>query len=184
MRSIDPARIEQARLEGYADGHAEGRIAGFDQGVAEGRAAAAAEAAEGRRRLAAALDGLRVGATQISEVQALDLTTMEDTLVDAALALAEAVLGRELEVAVSPGREAIARALQFAPAGVGAVAHLHPDDAATLTGALDDLGPGVAVVADPAVERGGCLLEAGDACVDAQLSTALARVAAVLRGQA
>lgn len=184
MQSIDPARIEQARVEGRASGYEEGRVEGFQQGLNEGRAAASVEAAEGRRKLAATLAGLREGAAQLSAVQALELRDIEDQLADIAIALAEAVLGRELEVAVTPGRDAIARALAFAPSGVGAVAHLHPDDAATLTGVLDDLGREVAIVADPGIERGGCVLEAGDACIDAQVSTALARAALALRGNA
>jgi flagellar assembly protein FliH len=183
MASIDPSRIEVAREEGFQQGIAEGRVEGFEQGLVEGRAAAAAEAAEGRRKLAAALTALREGAAQLSDLQVLELTAVEDQIVDAALALAEGVLGRELQLAYAPGREALARALALAPAGVGAVAHLHPDDAATLTGALDDLGREVAIVADPGVERGGCVLEAGDACIDAQLTTALARAVAVIKGQ-
>ncbi len=58
---------------------------------------------------------------------------------------------------------------------------VHPDDVATLpdlSGAL--AGGSVTVVADPTVEPGGCLAEAGDRTVDARLSTALERLREVL----
>ena len=38
------------------------------------------------------------------------------------------------------------------------------------------------VIADPAVEPGGCILEVGDSRIDAQLGSALDRVRAALLG--
>jgi flagellar assembly protein FliH len=48
--------------------------------------------------------------------------------------------------------------------------------------ALAALPPSVTVVADDAVERAGAVAECGPRRVDAQLSTALARVRAALSG--
>src|SRR5205823_3826461 len=98
---------------------------------------------------------------------------IEDELAAAALSIAEAVIGRELAVTADPGADAIARALAFAPEG-DAVVHLNPADVHTL-GAIE-CGRDIAVVPDPSVERGGCLLEIGACHIDAQLSTALDRV--------
>ena len=183
MRSIDPSRIEAAIEQGRNDGYAEGFDTGFEKGLAAGRSAAATEAADGRRRLATAVDALKQAATTVAAAQALQLRSVEEQLVDAALVLAEAVLGRELATSTSPGRDALARGLALTPAGSAVVARLHPDDALTIDGALDvDLGRDVTVVADPSVGKGGCIIEAGDARIDAQLSSALARAGAVLRG--
>ena len=64
-----------------------------------------------------------------------------------------------------------------------AVARLSPDDAATI-GELTDLAPSrsLTVVADPAVEPGGALVEIGSTTIDSQLSPALERVRAVIAG--
>jgi hypothetical protein len=104
MRSIDPARIDAARDEARAEGFEDGRVEGFQLGLTEGRAAAAVEAAEGRRKLAAALTALREAAAHISEVQAIELGALEDQIVDVAISLAEAVIGRAVEQSDWPER--------------------------------------------------------------------------------
>ena len=48
-------------------------------------------------------------------------------------------------------------------------ARLHPDDVASLGAAPE----AVAVIAAPAIEPGGCILEVGDSRIDAQLGSAL-----------
>src|SRR5437773_1636371 len=95
-----------------------------------------------------------------------------------AVDLAAAVVGRELQLSASPGSDALARALALVPAGCAAVARLHPDDVAS----VGDLSGAVTVIADPAVEPGGCILEVGDSRIDAQLGSALDRVRAALMG--
>ena len=109
---------------------------------------------------------------------------MEDALARAAVDLASAIIGRELEVSVSPGADALARALALVPAGCTAVARLHPSDAASLEATpLPDAPGALTVIADPAVEPGGCILEVGDSRIDAQLGPALDRVRAALLGE-
>jgi flagellar assembly protein FliH len=109
------------------------------------------------------------------------LAALEDQLAGAALELAEAILGRELVLATAPGRDAIARAIRLAGEAGQATVRLHPADVATL-GQVEGIAPGreLTVVADPAVEPGGCLLEAGATRVDARLGSALERVREVL----
>ncbi|HEV8625104.1 MAG TPA: FliH/SctL family protein [Acidimicrobiia bacterium] len=110
--------------------------------------------------------------------QALELKGLEDTLARTAFDLAAAVVGRELQLSSSPGADALARALALVPAGCVATARLHPNDVAAL-GAVSEA---VAVIADPAIEPGGCILEVGDSRIDAQLGSALDRVRAALSG--
>jgi flagellar assembly protein FliH len=174
---LDPAHLAAVTEDARRSGHA----AGFDAGLAEGRAAAVAVAAEEldelRRALADATRALGRAAAELAVTQALELRGAEEELVDAALAIAEAVVGRELAVAADPGRDALVRALRLVPPAAAAVAHLHPADLRCLEGGgVAD----VSLVADPAVEPGGCVVVAGDARVDAQIGPALARVAEVL----
>jgi flagellar assembly protein FliH len=97
--------------------------------------------------------------------------------------LLEALFGREAELATDPGRDAIARALALDESTLPAIARLSPEDAATI-GELADLAPSrtLTVVADPAVEPGGALVEIGSTTIDSQLSPALERVRAVIAG--
>ena len=181
---FDLAQVETALADGYRDG--------YEAGVAAGTASAHAEvtAAAGVRHavLAGAVDravaALAAATAELDARAALALTGLEDDLAGAAVALAEAVVGREVACSPAAGRDALARALALATPGVAAVARLHPDDA-ELVGDLASVDPGraVTVVADPAVERGGCLVEAGDCRVDAQLGPALARARAALLGE-
>lgn len=188
--------VETARAEAVAQGHAEGHIAGYAAGlaVAEAEAHVAAQrtvqqlaAAEARReaQLAGALQVLADAADAFRRKEAVSLAEVEDVVADLALGVARAVLARELEVTHNPGRDAVVRALALAPDDCPATARLHPDDAAAL-GPLEGLAAGRAlvVVADPAVERGGCVVDAAGRQVDAQLGPALERVAAALRGDA
>jgi flagellar assembly protein FliH len=54
---------------------------------------------------------------------------------------------------------------------------MHPDDVAHLA---DRPEPRVTLVGDPAIERGGCVLEAGPTIIDAQLGSALDRARSFL----
>ncbi len=92
----------------------------------------------------------------------------------------EVLVAREAQLITDPVREAISRALALDD-GVGpATVRLHPDDVATM-GALDP-GREVVVIPDPAVGRGGALVEIDDSVLDGQLESALDRVREVLLG--
>jgi flagellar assembly protein FliH len=171
---VDPAAARAQAQQGYDDGYQ----AGVAEGLAAGRAAAVAETAGTIARVEALGRSLAEAADDLRRRQALELTGLEDSLARAAFDIATAVVGRELQLSSSPGSDALARALALVPAGCIATARLHPEDVAAL-GALPDP---VTVIADPAVEPGGCILEVGDSRIDAQLGPALDRVRAALLG--
>ena len=173
--AIDPAEERRGYEEGYA--------AGMAEGLAAGRAAAAAESVAALSRLESVCRSLAAAAEELRRRQALELAGLEDALARAAVDLASAIIGRELEVSASPGADALARALALVPAGCTAVAWLHPSDANSLEAAPLGPDPGaLTLIADPAVEPGGCILEVGDSRIDAQLGPALDRVRAALLG--
>jgi flagellar assembly protein FliH len=167
-------------------GYEGGYRAGMAEGLAAGQAAMAAESATAIASLEGAARALADAAADLRRRQALELTGLEDALARAAVDLASAIIGRELEVSASPGADALARAMALVPAGCTAVARLHPADAEALNGNADHIAgaaPGtLSLIADPAVERGGCILEVGDSRIDAQLGPALDRVRAALLG--
>lgn len=196
--AVDPVVAAAEERRGYDEGYR----AGLAEGLAAGRAAMSTESAAHLARLEALIRSLDEAAADLRRRQALELAGLEDALARTAVDLASAIIGRELQVAVSPGADALARALALVPAGATAVARLHPADAALLDGerpstsliAPDSSGStahgatapavpgGVTIVADPAIEPGGCILEVGDSRIDAQLGSALDRVRAALLG--
>lgn len=188
--------VEQARraaeAAGRASGHAEGYAAGLATAAAEAEVRAAqvsreqaAAQAQHSAQLAHAVSLLAGAADEFRAKQQLSLADLEDVVIDLALSIARAVLARELAVSADPGAEALARALALAPDGCAVTVRMHPQDAAVLRD-LSEVAPGreLVVLADPAVEPGGCVAEAAGRHVDAQLGTALDRVSAVLRGGA
>jgi flagellar assembly protein FliH len=175
---VGAAVARDARLAaeeaGYADGYAEG--------LAAGEAAAQAQAAALHEGMRAALAGLQQAAADLRVREAASLADVADQAAALALDIAEAVLGREIASSADPGRDAIARAIGFVPEEGAVTVRLNPADHGRL-GDVADLLPGrdAALVADPSVGSGGCVVQVGATRIDAQISAALHRVAEVLR---
>ena len=159
---------------------------GYDEGYAEGLARAASVAAglqkEESQRVAGALSALSCALAAIEESERRLRGEIEAAAPKLAFSLLETLLGRELVLAVTPGRDAITRVLALDEGLEPATVRLNPADVETL-GALD-LGRVLHVVADPSVESGGAVVEVGRAILDGQLRSALERVRQVLLGPA
>lgn len=164
--------IEEARAEGYQRGYADAR--GEMEASAEG---------ERQRRLAQVCDALSQAAGALVGRRAEAVAVAELEVVHLAVELAEAVVRRELALGRQPAVEALQRALSLVPTGEDLLVRLHPGDvldAAELQALVPDRQ--VRVVADEAVEPGGCLVDAGPCHIDAQIGPALARARGVLAG--
>jgi flagellar assembly protein FliH len=159
---------------------------GYDEGYAEGLARAATVAAglqmEESQRVAGALSALSCALAATEESERRLRGEIEAAAPKLAFSLLEALLGRELVLAATPGRDAITRVLALDEGLEPATVRLNPADVATLE-ALD-LGRVLHVVADPSVESGGAVVEVGRAVLDGQLRSALERVRRVLLGPA
>lgn len=157
---------------------------GYDDGYAEGLARAAADAAAQRteddQKASAALSALARALAGADESERRMRAEVQSAAPKLAFALVEAILGRELTLAANPGHEAVARALALDEGMQPATVHLNPADVDAL--AAVDVGRVVRVVADPAVERGGALVEIGRATLDAQIGSAVERVRQILLG--
>ena len=188
LQGVVQSAKDEAQRAGYADGHREGYAHGLEVAAAEARAVARAQAqataaTEQQRnaRLQAALEVLDRVTAALQAREAVAVAEVEDAITDLALQVSAAVLTRELAVCADPGREALARALALAPRDAAVTARLHPLDATALAGIDSFAGRPLQVVADPAVEPGGCVVDTAGRQIDAQVGPALARVAAVLR---
>jgi flagellar assembly protein FliH len=157
---------------------------GYDDGYAEGLARAAADAAGERdkesARAAAALSALQRVIAAAEEANVRMRGEIQAAAPKLAFALLETLLGREVALAANPGLEAVTRVLALDEGGQPATVRLNPTEVDVLGDV--DLGRVVSVVADPAVEPGGALVEIGKSTLDAQLGPALERVRQVLVG--
>ncbi len=191
--------VTEATLGGLAErSHAAARAQGYATGWAEGRRFALTRAAEDSEavRRSAELDRARRDAEHRQGLAALDtavarleertaavLDELAGHTVATALALTEAILGRELATATDPGADALRRAMALVDPTADVTVRLHPADREALDpAALDGLEDGrrVALVADPSVQRGDAVAETADTHVDATVAAALARVREVL----
>lgn len=197
-RPLDPARaIDYLALDvGQAPGDPEGtgspanRVEdayrdGHDAGFADGLAAARAEMEQSeldrKAKVEAALSALSRSMESARESFDGRVAELEESIPRFVFDVLVELVGAESALSVDPGRQAIARALTLDAGATHAVARLHPDDVATLGDLAEfESGRTLAVVADPAVERGGALVEIGETTIDGQLSAALGRVRAVL----
>jgi flagellar assembly protein FliH len=176
LTEAEAAGYERGYVDGYTEGKAVGYADGYQQGNAQAAADALVAATERENKLRDAMMALATAARECHTRQKAAIDDIESTVVEAVFDLAETLLGREMSRTRTPGRDALRRALAMTDAHGPAVARLNPDDLETI-GDFSDLAPGRAIelVADPAIEPGGCVLESGSARVDAQLGPALRR---------
>jgi flagellar assembly protein FliH len=195
-RIVDPV-LEQVVADAAARAAEEGRAEGFTQGYAEGTARAAAESAlelaatrerheaehrERMDRVTSAIAALDAAVHDLEARTAPAAAELERLALVFAVDNATTLIGHELALSASPALDAVRRALALAPVDTDLLVRLHPADAAAAAEGVRAAAPGrtVEIVADPAVEPGGCVLDAGACHVDAQLGPALERVRAAL----
>lgn len=174
----------QARAEGHAAGYAEG-LAAAEVVVREAEATAQARLVESQQ---AWVEQMSSTANALGEaVRRLDATTLplgeelSRVITENAFRLVADLLGRELELATSPGQDAVRRALVLCPGDAPVEIRLNPADYASLPdGWLEMLPAHVQVQPDPSVEPAGAVARAGATRIDAQIGAALERVRKVL----
>jgi flagellar biosynthesis/type III secretory pathway protein FliH len=174
---VDRRLIDEALADGYRAGYEVGFATGLDD---------AAQAAVGREReravqLHSVVSQLTVVADELRRREGTAVERIETELAQAAFRIAEALLGHELSLTKTPGRDAITRALQFAPKDGMVSARLHPDDADTL-GDLEAAAPGRAltIVRDTSIQPGNCVVEVAGCRVESLIDAALERVRELL----
>jgi len=147
--------------------------AGYEAAVAE---AAAADAAATTGRAERLTDALVEAAAAAREQREAALAQAGREAVELAFELAETLIARELTLHPSLTVDALQRALVLVPQGEDLVVRLHPGDAITPEEVQELVkDASVRIVADPEIETGGCVVEAGPCRIDAQLGPALAR---------
>jgi flagellar assembly protein FliH len=193
---VDPRLVDPTLVAVVAEAEEKARRGGWERGLLQGQEAARQEAAARDRARSQQADAetarrdndwaqlLAAVQAGVAEFDARDVPIFRDvdhTVATMAVHLAEALVGRHLEVGELPALDAVQRALALAPRHSEAIVRLHPDDARRVPDLSDALpGGAVRVVADPSIEVGGCIVEAGNRTIDAQLGPALQRLREVL----
>jgi len=174
---VDPNLIEGA----LRDGHEAGYNEGFQNGYADGIAEARARTEDLAVRLAGLVPQFGDAAAALYARETTARHEIEDQVVAVAFEIARALVGYELTHAEHPGRDALARALDFAPEQGHVVARLHPDDLAAI-GDASDLAPGrsLVLVGDPALRPGDCVVDVNGCRIDGRIDSAIERIHEVL----
>jgi flagellar assembly protein FliH len=194
VSAFQPARLGLAAEA--EDVRAAARAAGYSAGWAEGRRAAAEQAEAELRRLA--IDDAQIRQATRTRADAAIAAAVEDwtrrttpvlddladLVVDAALDLAEAIIGRELAASAKPetARLALRRALTPLPSGARVTVRMNPQDLQAIDDGAAHEGHLVHLVADASLASGDAVAEQDGATVDARVASALARARAVARG--
>ncbi|WP_324650449.1 FliH/SctL family protein [Georgenia sp. H159] len=186
-------RAESASVvEGYASGYSAGWSAGARAALKDAEEQRAQIAHDAAARADQAAAAAREALTTLARAAAVarDRLTpvvgeVEQGLTEAAVSLAEALLGAELRDDDASARSALLRALSVQDSDIVRI-RLNPRDLTHLEATLDTLPAdlqvpaGVELVADAGLARGDAVSELPEGFLDARLSTALARVRAAL----
>lgn len=177
------AEREQARVRGYAEGHAEGfRAASAAVAAAHAQAEdeRLARAAVADRTLQQAVDALHAAARALGDRER-DLTaTAQMQVLEHAVELAELILAGELADAETSATAVVRRTMSVVDPSLVRELRVHPDDRVTLE-RHDALPAPFTFVADETLSPGDAviLLESGH--IDARIGAALERARRALK---
>ncbi|MEX0703445.1 MAG: FliH/SctL family protein [Planctomycetales bacterium] len=188
-RILDEARREAAKVResAFAEGRNAGRAAGLrdadrliDERAAQLTASATAE------KLAHVVPALRAAADELARERDRWLETWETNAVRLAVAVAEKLVRRELELHPEAAFESAAAALELAAGCPRIELRMHPADVELtqehgeqVLRALAACGE-ARLVADESVGRGGCVVRTIHGTIDGRLETQLERITAEL----
>ena len=192
-RAIFPPLKKASDVPADRIAHAQGHSAGYTAGVRKAAAEAEARRAEMEAEHAAvlahalartdrALAALAAAAAALDAAVLPVLAESEDTLVAAALDLAEAILGRELADDQTGARAALARATAGTHRAGTRTVRMHPADLSVLTDA-EKAAAGVVFFEDPSLNRGDAFTEFETGYLDARIASALGRTRGALLGE-
>ena len=177
------AQNDRAAVRGHAAGYAAGRQQAEAE-VAELRSSIEVErtawADAARAELDSALRSLAEAAAQLRARELPLLAEVDRSLAEAAIELAEVIVGHELSDADHAARSAVRRALAQAGQEPATSVRLHPADLEVIRtggGALAELP----LRPDPSLARGDAIVELAHGMIDARIGSTLARMRAALR---
>ena len=182
-RFLEEAKQQAAALIAEAEGHVDAlKQAANEQGLEEGRAAGREEGVRlAREELAHELEVAHQMAASLLEARHDLVASAEPAMLRLALDVARTVIAKEVEADPDVLKGTLTRAMLKAAGEERMRLRLHPDDVVRLGTYLDNLATrfsarGVDVVPDPAVGRGGVIVETRSGTVDARMETQVAKI--------
>ncbi len=159
-----------------------------EEGLAAARASAERAADERlSREVASLVPAIREAAAALQAAKSCWLAHWEEAALAVATAIAERIIRREVARDPQITLSLVKEALELAAGSPQIKLRLHPDDLETLGDRVDVLAVELAragaaqIVADPAIERGGCRVDTRFGSVDQQFSAQVARIAEELK---
>jgi flagellar assembly protein FliH len=192
------AKAEQIVAEGAAEakrltdaaadkGHAEGLERGLAEGREQGRAEAHAEAlAEHREQFDALTASWTEAADQWERRRTSMLVQAKEDVLAFAFEAARKVVLRTIECDASVVADQVAEALTLLMRPTSVTIAVHPEDRATVEAALPQIVERLArcehaaLVGDPSIARGGCIVRTAGGEIDASIATQLDRIASTV----
>ena len=171
-----------ARATGHAAGYLEGLRAGAavaKERAEENEIVVAQAADRTRARIDAAVAALARAADALERRTLPLLGEVQTAIADAAVDIAEAVIGHELSCGDASARSALGRALGGVDVERVIAIRLNPDDLADLTSS-SAAATAVTLVADATLSRGDAVTEFDEGFLDARIGSALERVRSAL----
>ncbi len=183
--------VEDSLHDPVRDGAAIRHDAGYEAGYAAGLQAAEIEIAaaiaaheHSTERLVSLSTALERATIDLASRDHVALAEIEGAVVELAVELAEAIVGRELSTTGQPVVDALARVVEFVPDRGVPTVRVNPADAEAAREAVAaDVvrwTDAVQVVPDERVEPGGCVVDIGACRIDGQIRPALDRMRSVL----
>lgn len=166
---FDPSRIQEAIDRGYEAGLEAGRL----DAIAQAQAHTEAELARARARVDQLLARIADEADRLSEHEIRTSIIFAERAIDAAAALAQTIIGRELSDDTQRAASAAGRVLSALDRHTDARLHLHPEDAALVAGM--DLPANIVVEPDASLRPGDALAHTEDRTVDGRITAAIDR---------
>ncbi len=175
VSSVDDL-LEEAQDQGYRQG--------FSKGLKQGESSANEKLEIAELKLSGLTSVLDSALAQLKAAAGAGLRASEADIASFSLKLAEEILGHESQLGAARVRLAVAKALEGVDPRVEVTARVSPEEYPALKEIFEtsaqEAGTELNLIADPAVERSGVILEVGATRIDAQISTALQRVKDVL----
>lgn len=179
------AQLEARRRAGYEEGLAEGRRVGLEQVKNEARQTVLQSV---RAELTQLTQSLATGLAQYERERRGLIALAESGLIELAVAIARRVCKTLAGRSTDPVRANARALLELVRHHDDLELHVHPDEhellrdvAAEFTQQTAELEH-VQVVADPAVERGGCVIRTRDGTIDASIAAQIDRIATAICG--